>query len=182
MVDDPMDGLVRAWQAGDTSAFDELVALTGSSLLGFLISQLGDRAMAEDAWSETYLRVIRARDRYEPKQRFSVYLFTIARRCAQDQQRGHRRFLRLLRRVTDAGGTAQADARRPDLELQASERSQRIDALLQRLSERHRTAVVLTYRLDLASAEVGEIMGLTAGQVRSLLSYSRKRLREWMEG
>ncbi len=176
-----LEALVSEWHEGEERAFDRIVERTGSPLLGFLMSVLGDRRMAEDAWSETFLRVYRARKRYSHQQRFMVYLFTIARRCAQDQQRGRRRFYRLLRQLVEQPLPEAEQRSRPDLELMASERARKVERLLGRLPESHRTVVVLTYRHDLSSDEVGEVMGITGQQVRSQLSYARKRLKGWLE-
>ncbi len=169
------DQLMAAWRAGDEGAFCQLVDRHGPPLLGFLRQLLGAQELADDAWSETFVRVIRARDRYVPEGRFRSWLYTVARRCAKDQKRGRRRWVRLAVRLFDRPGMGR-DEQTPDLRLISDERSRRLDRALAQLSEEHRTVVLLTYRQDLSSAEVGEVMGLTGQQVRSRLTYARKLL------
>jgi RNA polymerase sigma factor (sigma-70 family) len=169
------DALVAAWKAGDDDAFSELVERHGPPLLGFLRRHLGDPGLADDAWSETFLRLIRARDRYKSEGRFRAWLYTVARRCAKDQRRGRRRWVRLAVRVFDRPGP-RADEHTPDLRLIADEQTTRLEQALGQLSEEHRTVVLLTYRQGLDSGEVGEVMGLTGQQVRSRLTYARRLL------
>ena len=174
------DALVAAWRAGDEAAFCVLVDRHGPPLLGFLRQLLGSQELAEDAWSETFIRVIRARDRYRPEGRFRSWLYQVARRCAKDQQRGRRRWVRLAVRLFDRPRPA-ADEGTPDLRLIADERSRQLDEALGRLSEEHRAVILLTYRQGMDSSEVGEVMGLTGQQVRSRLTYARTLLGRMLE-
>lgn len=169
------DALVASWRRGDDGAFCDLVERHGPPLLGFLRHLLGDTGQAEDAWSETWLRLIRARDRYVPEGRFRAWLYTVARRCAKDQNRSHRRWLRLAARVVQHAPPAGASAS-PDARAIEDERALGLRSALGHLSKEHRTAVLLTYRQGLNSREVGEVMGLTSQQVRSRLTYARSLL------
>jgi len=49
------------------------------------------------------------------------------------------------------------------------------------LPEAHRAVVLLTYRHDLTSREVAEVLGCGDQEVRSRLSYARRLLRERLE-
>jgi RNA polymerase sigma-70 factor, ECF subfamily len=169
------DALVAAWREGSDEAFCQLVGRHGPPLLGFLQQQLGDPRKAEDAWSETWLRLVRARDRYVAEGHFRAWLYTVARRCAKDQSRGFRRWTRLAVKLFERTGPRHDEAT-ADLALIADERTRRLDSALEQLSEEHRTVVLLTYRQDLSSAEVGEVLGLTGQQVRSRLTYARTLL------
>lgn len=100
------DALMAAWQGGDEAAFGVLVERYGAQLQGFLLHLLGDRSAAEDAWGDTFMRVVRSRDRYQLDGRFRAWLYTVARRCALDQRRSQRRWTRLMTRLTDWGGPA----------------------------------------------------------------------------
>ena len=169
------DALVAAWKAGDEHAFSQLVDRHGPPLLGFLRQLLGDPGLADDAWSETFLRLIRARDRYKAEGRFRAWLYTVARRCAKDQRRGRRRWVRLAVRVFDRPGPGR-DENTPDLRLIADEQTRRLEDAMGKLSEEHRAVVLLTYRQGLDSSDVGQVMGLTGQQVRSRLTYARTLL------
>ena len=167
--------LMVAWQGGDTAAFDELVGRWHARLFGFCVRMTSDRQQAEDAYSETLMRLVRARHRYQPRQTFRSWLFTVARNCAHDAQRSRTRWLRLVRRAEVEPPSAAAPS--PDRHIQQSQRADRIDAALATLPETHRAATLLRYRYDLDHTEVAAALGLTERQVRDRLSYARRVLR-----
>lgn len=174
------DALFAQWQAGNDRAFDTLVERHGPALLGFLRMLLGSRSAAEDAWSESWIRVIRARDRYQPEGHFRAWLFTIGRRCAKDQKRSLRRRLNLGLAVKERAPPPRA-VTSPHLRLARSEDARALDATLSELKEEHRTVLLLTYRYDLSSEEVGQVLGLTGQQVRSRVTYARRLLQAALE-
>ncbi len=173
------EALMLAYQRGETAAFDELVRRYHAPLFGFLVRVTHSRQQAEDAYSEALLRVVRAKDRYESRQTFRSWLFTIGRNCAADARRSRGRWLRLVsaaRVEPSRAPAAPADAR-----LDGFEGASIVDDALRALPEEHRSAVLLRYRYDLDHHEVAAALGLTERQVRDRLSYARRRLRDLLE-
>jgi len=74
--------LMLALRAGDASAFDALFVRWSGPLLRYVERMVRDAASAEELVQETFLRMYRARERYEPDARFSTWLYTIATRLA----------------------------------------------------------------------------------------------------
>ncbi len=148
--------------------------------MGFLRRLVGDPSRAEDAWSETFLRLARARDKYVPSGHFRAYLYAIARRCGLDQQRSYRRFGQLMNRLVEWKVPGQSQAP-PMVRVLANEQTAMVHDALLKLSEGHRTTILLSYQAGLPSEEVGEIMGLTAQQVRNRLAYARRLLGDILE-
>lgn len=78
-ADAPKD-LVRQFQLGNTHAFKLLFEQYRVPIFNFVYRMLnGDRESAEDLLSEIFMKLHNAREFYEPKARFSTWLFTIAR-------------------------------------------------------------------------------------------------------
>jgi len=173
-VDDG-DALMGAWRSGDERAFSRIVEVFGPPLLRFLRRQLGDPHKAQDAWSETFYRVVRARDSYVPQGHFRAWIYSIARRCGLDQRRAHRRFLRLANRLVEAAVPARV-APPAEIDLLQSERAKTLRAAEASLSELQRTLLTLIYQEELSSEEAGVVVGLTAQQVRNKTSYARRLL------
>ena len=74
--------LVDRCLAGDQSSFKELVYRFRGQVYGLCYRMLGQREDAEDATQETFLRVVRNLDRWDPKRAFEPWLLTIAgNRC-----------------------------------------------------------------------------------------------------
>ncbi len=88
---DSDDGLMASYGRGDVAAFEELYERYQRRLYGFCLRYLGDPDAAADAFQETFVRVMDARNRYDPRGRFASWLFTIARRVCAGQLRAGRR-------------------------------------------------------------------------------------------
>ena len=71
---DPDVRLMLQVRAGDAAAFEELVVRYQGRLLTVLEHLVGNREQAEDLAQETFLRVFRARERYQPEAKFCTWL------------------------------------------------------------------------------------------------------------
>lgn len=174
------DALMASWSDGDERAFSVLVNRFGPEVHGFLRRHLGDEQLAEDAWSNTWIRVVRNRDRYVAQGQFRGWLYSIARGCALDVKRSRRRWMNLAVKLFTS--TPSDSVPSPELRVLRDERDQQVHAALAGLSETHRAIVLLTYQQGLNSVEVGQALGMTPQQVRSRLTYARTKLGEQLAG
>lgn len=85
VLHDPDVQLMLCAKEGDSTAFDLLVAKYQERLVGMLTQLLHNQAAAEDIAQQTFLRVYRARERYEPTCLFATWLFRIAKNLASNQ-------------------------------------------------------------------------------------------------
>jgi RNA polymerase sigma-70 factor (ECF subfamily) len=169
--------LYSAWLAGDDTAFEGLVERHGASVRRFLEFYLGDGNAAEDAWSATFLKVVRARTSYTPGGNFKGWLITIARRSALDVRRSKTRWFRLLTHTRESSGDMHQETPSAERQLVSSEQAARVREALAALSEEHRSIVLLTYQQELSSIEIAEVLDLDPQQVRSRLTYARRLLK-----
>jgi RNA polymerase sigma-70 factor (ECF subfamily) len=72
------EALMLDFQRGSREAFDELFARYREPLYGFFQRRLPSRERADDLTQETFLAVIRATSRYEPRSLVRTYLYGIA--------------------------------------------------------------------------------------------------------
>ena len=77
--------LMLAFQAGDRRAFEDLFARYTNPLIGFLSRMVPDRGRAEELAQEVFVRVYGAKDRYEPRAKFSTWIFGIAHNLALNE-------------------------------------------------------------------------------------------------
>ena len=75
-------------QAGEEGALVALMDRYKGPLYGFLSRRVED-SIVDDLFQESWLRVVRARDRFDPRRRFSTWIFQIANNLCRD--RGRRR-------------------------------------------------------------------------------------------
>jgi RNA polymerase sigma-70 factor (ECF subfamily) len=158
-------------QAGDEGALATLMDRYKGPLYGFLHRRVED-AVVDDLFQESWLRVVRARDRFDPRRRFSTWIFQIANNLCRD--RGRRRAVetRHLERLVQNHSNAPERVGPPPVELQLDMR-QRLDALPERLRE----VLVLRYYQQLPERDIAEILAIPRGTVKSRLHAAVKALR-----
>ena len=178
--------LMLAYKAGDRSAFEKLYRSYQPKLYRFFFSATGSEAVALDLYQETWTKVIRARDSYEPKARFSTWIFAIARNCLND-------FYRLTSRpINQPLGTDEAESALEQLaanETDSGERfspdemfslAQRADLLqeaLKLLPDQQKDAVLLRYAAGMSVAEIAVLNNEKPETIKSRLRYALPKLR-----
>ena len=152
---------------------DELLARAKEfekNLLNFFARQGVQHSECEDLLQETYLRLWKYRDAYEPTAKLSTFLFLLARQVWIDDLR------RRTRRETreESWGEGHEDVVPPP------EHGVRGDVLwaLSRLSPPLRDVVELGVLRDLPYAEVAGILGIPVGTVKSRMSNALRKLKE----
>jgi RNA polymerase sigma-70 factor (ECF subfamily) len=78
------EALMLAYGKGQASAFDSLYQRHKQVVFRFFVKQDLSLAIAEDLCHDTWLKIINAREKYQPQALFRTYLFTIARNTLLD--------------------------------------------------------------------------------------------------
>jgi RNA polymerase sigma-70 factor (ECF subfamily) len=171
-----------AFRAGDDSAFDALFRRWAGPVHRYLVRMVKDAAAAEELMQEAFLRVFRARERYQPEARFSTWLYTIATNLALNELRRPRHH-----RPHDSADPADedgpgyrlaAEAPAADDVVHARRTGLAVTALLEKLPERQRTALWLAAVEGLSYQEVAEALGTTQKSVKALVHRARAALAE----
>ncbi|MGC2790374.1 MAG: sigma factor, partial [Candidatus Sulfotelmatobacter sp.] len=81
------EALMLEFQGGSRAAFEELFARYRKPLYGFFGRRLNNPERAEDLAQETFLAVIRAASRYEPRALVRTYLLGIALKLLAAERR-----------------------------------------------------------------------------------------------
>jgi RNA polymerase sigma-70 factor, ECF subfamily len=157
--------LVAAAKEGEGEAFLRLVEVHQGQVRAFLRGLTGDRELAEDAAQETFLQAWQGLGGLRQEDRFSSWLYTIARRTA----------LKHLRQRSWAIALDDAppmeDRRAPDPVLR-----QDLDAALALLDPEQRAAFLLVPVFGLEYQEAAEVLGCPIGTVASRVARARVRL------
>jgi RNA polymerase sigma-70 factor (sigma-E family) len=139
--------------------------------LAFLIT--GDRAIAEDLVQEAFSRLVgRLRHLRDPSA-FDAYL----RRTIVNLSTSHFRHRRVERAYLEREAAAPSREGNPNEALDEA-----MHAVLLRLPQRQRAAIILRFYEDLSDVQTAEILRCSAGTVRSLVSRGMKTLRSELEG
>jgi RNA polymerase sigma-70 factor (ECF subfamily) len=173
--------LMLAFRGGDDAAFEALFERWAARLLRFLERMVRDTAVAEELVQETFLRVHRARTRYEPDAKFSTWLYTIASNVARNELR--RPFRRAPHDSTDAereGAPLELAAEDSPVDeiVNARREGSEVEAALQKLPERQRAALWLAAVEGLPYAEVAQALETSESSVKALVHRARVALAE----
>lgn len=158
------DRLMRQFAGGDESAFETLYRRYEAPVYGFCARYLGDLDRAADAFQETWIRLIDARDRFEPRGRFRSWLFTLAHRACADQLRDARRTDQLAA-VSAASARAAAEASPSKHEIAVTSRDE-VTWLLGALPSDQREILLLARYHGFTYAEIAEMTDSTEAAVK----------------
>lgn len=176
--------LVARLQAGEESAFVELVTRYQARLVRFAEATVGSRAVAEEVTQDTWLAVVRGVERFEGRSSFQTWLFRIllnrARTAIGREQRAGRPDEGVDDRFDASGAWATPPvpwSEQVDDRMVAEDLATRVHDLLPSLPEQQRQVVILR-DVDGASAEdVASLLGISDGNQRVLLHRGRAKLR-----
>lgn len=174
-------GLIRRILSGDRAAAEELVRGHQPSLFAYMLRMTGRPDVAEDVVQEAMVRALTNLHRYDPRFRFSTWLFTIAKRL-------HVNACQRLAPSFDSDVVGAAASRTHDAPMSLmgdsqmqSDRHDALQSALTSLSEEQRETVVLFYQLQWSVEAIGEYLDCPVGTVKSHLHRARKRMREVLE-
>lgn len=180
MGDDDLP-LVRALQAGDDSALDELMGRHQSALFHFACRYVGNEADAAELTQETFVRAYMNIRAFTPKARFVTWLYAIATNLCRDhvRSRHHRdaaRTFSLSSREDDKPVDFPSQGPTPDEVVEQEERMKAVHAAIRLLPHDLKTALILTAIEGLSHIEAAERLCTTPKTIETRIYRARKRL------
>ena len=176
--------LVLQSQAGDRSAFEQLVRRTARLLFARLYLDTGDAHKAEDLVQETFLVAWRSIAQVTEPAGFRTWLFSVAHSALVDATRreGRKKRAAGAQSAGAAGLEALADpAPSPSQAAESHEQRQRALRVLRSMPEEYRLPLTLRYLGGADYDTIGRQLGLTNGSLRGLLNRGMAKLREKMK-
>lgn len=179
----PDERLVVETLAGDRDAFGALVLRHQRGLVNYIFRLVGSRDAATDLSQEVFLKVFLSLDSYDPRYRFTTWLYRIASNRAIDHLRRRQpRTLSLSQPVSsDEAPAAPVIAGQnpsPDDVLRGRELSSRIGKAIEALPTSYRQLILLRHRQNCRYDEIARITGLPLGTVKNRIFRAREILRE----
>lgn len=173
--------LMKRIQTGDLVAFEELVGIHQRSVIGIVTKMLGNPADAEDIAQQAFLRVWKSAGRYEPRARFTTWLFTITRNLVFNELRRRQRKPAVSMQEHEESTFHEiVDVKRlsPEEEMLHSELEMVVDRAIEELPEKQRLAVILRRFEEMPYEEIGNVLGMSVPAVKSLLFRARTQLKQ----
>ena len=166
--------LVERAKRKDKEAFTALVHRFGDRLYAVAYRILRDSARAEDAVQQTFLIAWRELPSLRDPDRLEAWLFTLLVNACRAEIRSVGRWQRGLRVVTDN------DQHVDDMQRTFAQRDE-LERAFRQLPLEQRAVIVLHHYMGLSGDEIGRILDLPAGTVRSRLHYARQQMRATIE-
>ncbi|MFO0968087.1 MAG: sigma-70 family RNA polymerase sigma factor [Gemmataceae bacterium] len=184
--------LLACFQNGEQEAFGALVRRYEGELYGYLRRYLGDGALAEDVFQNTFLQVFTKIRQYEKGRPVKPWLYAIATNQAIDALRraGRQSMLSLDQESEEARGDElgrllsvfEQRGAGPLEQIQGEERRQLVRAGVERLPEFLRQVIILAYYQGLKYQEIADILAIPVGTVKSRMHTALCRLQEAWSG
>ncbi len=169
---DDDDALIRAAQSGDVGALEILLDRHHDRIRAVCARVVGYGADADDATQMALIAIVRNLDRFDGRARFSTWSYRIATNAAIDELR--RRNRRAAVSIDDPDAPRQIAA--PGDLADASVAHIEITEALAQLSVEFRLPVILRDLAGLDYDQIGEILDLAPGTVRSRIARGRGKL------
>jgi len=173
--------LVKHALDGDRRAFERLVRRHQTGLVNHLFRQTGQREMAFDLAQEVFLKVYTALPKFNPKYRFTTWVYRIATNRAIDLMRRKTVPVCSLDETDDdvpRHPMLADDAPAPDEILAYTELQERLDRAIEELPDEYRRLLLLRNRRHCRYDEIAWITGLPIGTVKNRIFRAREILRE----
>lgn len=178
--------LVARARRGSQAAYRELLERYQRPVFSIIYRMVRDREQAEDLAQETFVRVFHHIDRYDPRFKFSSWIFKIATNLTIDALRRREpntisldgsRYATSDAEIEATTITVPSSDENPEERLEAKELGGEIEQAIGRLRPEYRAAILLRHVEGREYQEIAEIMGLPLGTVKTYLHRARIELR-----
>jgi RNA polymerase sigma-70 factor (ECF subfamily) len=164
---------VLRFQAGDESAFEEIVRAHEERLARLVYRLLGWSPDGDDILQEVFVAVLGNLHRFRGDAKFSTWITTIAVRKCRSHQRRQWLWFKSRARV--------AEERRKDIapfDGGADDGHEELRSAVRALPAKLREPLVLRYFEELPIPEIAAALGISVGAVDVRLNRARQRLKE----
>ncbi len=184
---DEAEVLAGALRRRDPEVIDLLIEQYQYRLFRYLLSLTGERQAAEDAFQETWMRVVERGHQYDGKSKFEPWLFSIARNLVIDRLRRKKPMVSLEGLTDSTEGPRDralpiSHGMSPAESLEQLEARERVATGLGRLPAVLREVLVLRFQEDLLLDEIAAIVSAPLSTVKSRLYRGLAALRQVLEG
>ncbi len=171
------EALIRQFvEDGDSKAFETLVGRRLPSIRR-IVAAAGPRETEDrdDAVQEVLIRLHRSLPTYRFDAPLTTWIFRIARNVTLDEERKRRRTRGREIRAFVAETETNENSPGPEDQVLKKARTEELKELFYRLSEKDRQLLLLREQEELSMVEIGAVLGISPGTVKSRLSRARKR-------
>ncbi|MBK8098302.1 MAG: sigma-70 family RNA polymerase sigma factor [Planctomycetes bacterium] len=168
-------------QAGDLDAFEQLVERYKSMVYGLALSILRRPEDAEEAAQDAFVKLFRARDRFDGERSLEPWLLRIAGNACRDLAR-RRRAARLPGQDATSADDVMHVVADPRTPVHGRAVDQMVRHELEQLSERFRLPLELKYLRGMTNHQIAEAMGISISNVKVQVARAKDILQSRLAG
>ena len=170
--------LVRKFQQGDESAFNDLVRHYQQSVYGIVRRLLGGHEEAQDISQDVFIRAYGSLNAFRAESSFSTWLYRIAVNLSLNALR--KRKLRQILSIDSIGFSIRSRVLGADERVEKSEMLQALDRAIQKLPDKQRLVFTLRYDQKLSHEEIAKILDRDVGTVKANYHHAIRKLQKAM--
>lgn len=183
----PDEELMLELQAGRDEAFNEIVNRYKDYSVRFCYRFVRDFELSEDISQEGFIRLYKYRDKYQITAKFITLLSKILMNLCLDEFRKRKSYSTLELDAMPEGGMDKLNAHNllsddsspdPEQEYYTKELGSKIKQILNTLSPRYRTVLILRQFHGYSYKEIAEIMGASLNEVKIWIHRARNQLKQ----
>lgn len=166
--------IIKKVKKGKVNYFEKIIKAYDKSLYGYIYSLVREKYLAEDLLQETFIKIYKHLDQYDPSKSFSAWIISIARNTVYDYSKKKR--IPTLNLLDEKDHPIEALSNNPSQLLEAKEKIEVLDKLLNNLPEKYRDIIILKYFDELKYNEIAEVLDIEITKVKWQLYEARKIL------
>jgi RNA polymerase sigma-70 factor (ECF subfamily) len=183
---DPDLQLVKLAQNGDTKAFDELVMKYSQKLYGLVYHMTSNKDDTHDLLQDVFAKAYRSVSKFRGNSLFYTWIYSIATNMTLNFLKKRKR--RAASSLDDINNGIQNDPAfvdashrsNPRRQININELQEKLNKAMMMLSVDHRAVVTMFDIQGMPHAEIGRVLGVSDGTVRSRLFYAHQQLRGYL--
>ncbi len=173
---------------GNNQALNDLMDRHSEKLYHYLLRSLQDEADAGDLAQETFVKIYQNRAKFDPRQKFTTWLYAIASNLVRDRYRWRSRHPQVSldadneQTESSLKDTLSAVDPPPDQRVQAEERAGAVRKAVDALPDELKQPLILAIYQDLPQLEIAAILSCSVKAVEMRLYRARQQLRTELAG
>ena len=179
--------MVQRVQSGDVAAFDQLILKYRERLYSIIYNLCSNREDAADLTQETFIKAFSSIKRFKGKASFYTWLYRIAVNSTltylkRNRMRHFFSFENINEEVSSSEIVEALSVKiKSEKAALMNELQEKLNEALQKLSDKHRTVVVLYEIEGLSHQDISNVMGCSVGTIRSRLHYAKQQLQAYLK-
>jgi RNA polymerase sigma-70 factor (ECF subfamily) len=177
VVDREEGELIRKAQAGDRSAYDQLVRRYQRQVYRWAYHVVRAHDLADEVTQDVFVRTYKAIERIDPERPFGAWLCRSAINIALNLLRKQQFRTQWAQDNRTEPTDFEKEAAQPDASLRRQRVLKKLEHAIDRLDPIYRTIILLRANEEMSYEEIAQALGISMGTVMSRLSRARQRLK-----